>query len=168
MEKWTPTTSDSVKESIVTVVDSERDLRPTADVFEIQEETAIIQLTKARFLIVLVGLVMAIFFSFKPPLTSAFGIAGAQTAFQNILAKRLRINAHNLDPEIVLRAGASELRKIVPARFLAVVLKSYIEGFRGTMIVAIALAGAAFIASFGIRMTDMKRTAVLEGQDKRD
>ncbi|KAE8853187.1 hypothetical protein PTNB73_02494 [Pyrenophora teres f. teres] len=158
MEKWTPTMSDSVKESIATVVDSERDLRPTADVFEIQEESAAIQLTKARFLIVLVGLVMAIFFV----------RAGAQPAFQNILAKQLRINAHNLDPEIVLRAGASELRKIVPARFLAVVLKSYIEGFRGTMIVAIVLAGAAFIASFGIRMTDMKRTAVLEGQDKRD
>ncbi|EFQ87603.1 hypothetical protein PTT_16834 [Pyrenophora teres f. teres 0-1] len=161
--------SDSVKESIATVVDSERDLRPTADVFEIQEESAAIQLTKARFLIVLVGLVMAIFFVRVFQTTaSAFGIAGAQPAFQNILAKQLRINAHNLDPEIVLRAGASELRKIVPARFLAVVLKSYIEGFRGTMIVAIVLAGAAFIASFGIRMTDMKRTAVLEGQDKRD
>ncbi|KAI1667091.1 Major Facilitator Superprotein [Pyrenophora tritici-repentis] len=98
---------------------------------------------------------------------SAFGIAGAQTAFQNILAKQLRINAPDLNPEIVLRAGASELRRVVPARFLPVVLKSYIEGFRGTMVVAIALAGAAFIVSFGIRMADMKRTAALEGQDKR-
>ncbi|KAI0616578.1 Major facilitator superfamily transporter [Pyrenophora tritici-repentis] len=56
MENWTPTPSDSVKESIATAVDSERDLRPAAEVFEVQEESSAIKLTKARFLLVLMGL----------------------------------------------------------------------------------------------------------------
>ncbi|KNG52495.1 major facilitator superfamily transporter [Stemphylium lycopersici] len=99
---------------------------------------------------------------FIQTLGGAFGVSAAQTAFQNILVKRLAITAAGLDPAIVLHAGATEIRKSIPAEYVEAVLKAYVSGFRGCLIVAIAFGGAAFFAAFGFRFTTIKKTAALE------
>jgi hypothetical protein len=95
-------------------------------------------------------------------LGGAFGVSSAQAAFQNALLKQLSITAPGLDPQIVLDAGASELKSVVPEQFLEGVLKAYVYGFRECLIVGIVFAGAAFLAAFGFRYTNIKRTAALE------
>ncbi|XP_014553133.1 hypothetical protein COCVIDRAFT_108412 [Bipolaris victoriae FI3] len=92
----------------------------------------------------------------------AFGVSAAQTAFSNILLKRLAVTAAGLNPSLVLEAGASEIRDRIPAQYIEGVLKAYVSGFRGPMIVAIAFSGAAFLAGFGFRFTTIKKTTALE------
>jgi hypothetical protein len=87
----------------------------------------------------------------------AFSVSMTQAAFQNILHKRLAITAPGLDPSIVLNAGASKLKAVVPPEFLQGVWEAYVSGFRGCLIVAIAFGGAAFISAFGFRRTSIKR-----------
>jgi hypothetical protein len=95
-------------------------------------------------------------------LGGAFGVSAAQTAFQNILLKRLAVTAAGLNPAVVLEAGASEIRGRIPAEYIQGVLEAYVSGFRGTIIVAIAFSGAAFLAGFGFRFTNIKKTTALE------
>lgn len=45
------------------------------------------------------------------------------------------------------------------------VLEAYIAGFRETLIVGIAFAGAAVIASAGFRLMSIKETRRIEGQE---
>ncbi|KAI4937496.1 uncharacterized protein J4E92_002227 [Alternaria infectoria] len=99
---------------------------------------------------------------FIQTLGGAFGVSSAQAAFQNTLLKQLPITAPGLDPQIVLDAGASELKTLIPAQFLEGVLEAYVAGFRECLIVGIAFGGAAFLAAFGFRYTNIKRTAALE------
>ena len=54
------TPSDDMKDGITTPVDSEKDLQSSEPSVDLQED-AHIQLSKARFILVLVGLVLAIF-----------------------------------------------------------------------------------------------------------
>jgi hypothetical protein len=42
------------------------------------------------------------------------------------------------------------------------VLEAYVSGFRECLIVGIAFGGAAFLAAFGFRFTNIKRTAAAE------
>jgi hypothetical protein len=99
---------------------------------------------------------------FIQTLGGAFSVSIAQAVFQNILLKRLPITAPGLDPAIVLNAGASELQAVVPPQFLRGVLKAYVSGFRGCLIVAIVFGGAAFISAFGFRFTTVRKTALAE------
>ncbi|USP81914.1 hypothetical protein yc1106_09188 [Curvularia clavata] len=99
---------------------------------------------------------------FIQTLGGAFGISAAQTAFQNILLKRLAVTAAGLNPALVLQAGASEIRSSFPAQYIEGVLEAYVSGFRATMIVTIAFSAAAFLAGFGFRFTTIKRTTELE------
>jgi hypothetical protein len=91
-------------------------------------------------------------------LGGAFGVSSAQAAFQNTLLKQLPITAPGLNPQIVLDAGASELKRVIPEQFL----QAYVSGFRECLIVGIAFGGAAFLAAFGFRFTNIKRTAAAE------
>ena len=95
-------------------------------------------------------------------LGGAFGVSSAQAAFQNTLLKQLAITAPGLNPQIVLDAGASELKRVIPEQFLQGVLEAYVSGFRECLIVGIAFGGAAFLAAFGFRLTNIKRTAAAE------
>jgi hypothetical protein len=99
---------------------------------------------------------------FIQTLGGAFSVSTAQAAFQNILLKRLPITAPGLDPFIVLNAGASELKVVVPPAFLQGVLEAYVSGFRACLIVAIAFGGAAFISAFGFRFTSIRKTTLVE------
>jgi hypothetical protein len=99
---------------------------------------------------------------FIQTLGGAFSVSMAQAAFQNILLKRLAITAPGLDPSIVLNAGSSELKAVVPAEFLQGVLEAYVSGFRGCLIVAIVFGGAAFVGAFGFRMTSIRNTTIVE------
>jgi hypothetical protein len=92
-------------------------------------------------------------------------VSTAQAAFQNILLKQLAITAPNLDPSLVLNAGASDLRSFIPSESLHGVLEAYVAGFRGCLIVAIAFGGAAFISAFGFRFTSIRKTIIAEGQN---
>ncbi|CAN9316387.1 unnamed protein product [Alternaria alternata] len=99
---------------------------------------------------------------FIQTLGGAFGVSSAQAAFQNTLLKQLAITAPGLNPQIVLDAGASELKRVIPEQFLQGVLEAYVSGFRECLIVGIAFGGAAFLAAFGFRFTNIKRTAAAE------
>jgi hypothetical protein len=98
-------------------------------------------------------------------LGGAFGVSTAQAAFQNILLKQLAITAPHLDPSLVLNAGASDIRNIVPSDSLHGVLEAYVAGFRGCLIVAIAFGGAAFVSAFGFRFKSIRETSLAEGQN---
>lgn len=98
-------------------------------------------------------------------LGGAIGVPTAQAAFQNTLLKTLRRTAPDVDPYSILNAGASDLKSLVPSSSLNGVLEAYVAGFRETLIVGIAFAGAAVIASAGFRFMSVKETRRIEGQE---
>ena len=76
-------------------------------------------------------------------------IAAAQGIFQNELLRDLRKTAPGLNPLIVLSLEASsDAAKALPQESLGVILKAYALAIRRTFILAIPIAGIAFIVSF--------------------
>jgi MFS transporter, DHA2 family, glioxin efflux transporter len=65
----------------------------------------------------------------------------------------------------ILNAGATQLKEIVSSDSLDGVLKAYVAGFRETLVIAIAFAGAALISTLGFRFLSIRQTRIVEGQN---
>ncbi len=83
-------------------------------------------------------------------LGGAIAIAIAQNIFSNQLIENVPKYAPNVNPGVVIAAGATHLREIVPADSLAGVLEAYAKALRTTFIPPIAFAGLAFIIGLGV------------------
>jgi hypothetical protein len=87
---------------------------------------------------------------FSQTLGGALFIAVAQNVFTNQLIKNLASVVPDLDASIVLRTGATELKKAIPDEFLDGVLVAYNTALTQTFYVsvatgAISIVGAAFV-----------------------
>lgn len=88
---------------------------------------------------------------FFQSLGGAVFIAVAQALFQNGLTDGIHNDAPDLDPEIFINSGASQIKQILQQmhaeQFTDAVLTAYLKGLRGTYYVTLACAGMAFIVS---------------------
>lgn len=94
-------------------------------------------------------------------LGGALSISIAQNIFINSLKRELPIYAPGLDPMIVIGAGATHVRQIVPERLLERVLEAYTKAIVSAYILAIATAGIAFFLSFGMEWKSVKGKKLL-------
>ncbi len=76
--------------------------------------------------------------------TSIF-IAATEAAFTNGLVSSLAHNVPSLDPEVVVNAGATEIRRVFAKDQLSGILTSYLQGCKDSQLVPLA-SGAAAIA----------------------
>jgi hypothetical protein len=90
------------------------------------------------------GNAVAIFFN---SLGGAFSISIAQNIFSNTLIKQIPLYAKNVDPAIIIGAGATNIRSVTPPAELPGVLEAYNVAVTRTFILPIACAGIACICS---------------------
>ena len=90
-----------------------------------------------------------------PPVFQSLGgsliVSGGQSIFQNKLILALPRTNPNLSPGLVAAIGATEIRTALPAAEIPGVLSAYMEGIHSGFILAIPVAGVAFLISFTIR-----------------
>ena len=77
---------------------------------------------------------------FSQTLGGAIFISAAQNVFTNRLVSNLQKVLPDLNPVVVLGAGATSLKDVIPAAFLANVLIAYNNALRHTFYVSVALA----------------------------
>lgn len=100
-----------------------------------------------------IGNSTAIFFN---SLGGAISISIAQNIFSNSLVKQLAIWAPQVDPRMIVAAGATHIREAVPASLLPSVLKAYNNALCDAYILAIACGGLAFLASLTFEWKSVK------------
>lgn len=75
-------------------------------------------------------------------------LAAAQGIFQNELVRKLRVSVPQLDPLLILSLGASEdAAKSFPKDQLESILSAFVTALSHTFILAIPIAGVAFLVS---------------------
>jgi hypothetical protein len=103
---------------------------------------------------------MVMFFN---SLGGAISISIAQNIFVNSLAREIPKYAPQVDPRVVIGAGATFVRKVVPPQFLQGVLEAYTKAIVTAFIVAIATAGLATAVSFGMERKSVKGKKLMPG-----
>lgn len=96
-------------------------------------------------------------------LGGAIAISIAQNIFVNSLAKEIPKSAPGIDPRIVIKAGATYVRQVVPPQLLMGVLEAYTKAIVTAFIVAIATAGLAFLTSLGMEWKSVKGKKIVAG-----
>ncbi|KAJ5919851.1 hypothetical protein N7454_009686 [Penicillium verhagenii] len=91
--------------------------------------------------------VTAIIFLFQT-LGGAFSVSAAQSAFVNTMIRKLATTAPNVDPSLVIAAGATQLRATFPDDINGVLL-AYMAGLKATFAIAVGMVGfASFLSVF--------------------
>jgi MFS family permease len=93
---------------------------------------------------------------FSQTLGGALFISVGQNVFTNQLIKNLRSAVPDLDPGIVLRVGATELKNAIPAQFLKGVLIAYNATLTQTFYVSVATGALTIIGALAIEWKSMK------------
>ncbi|KAJ7594495.1 major facilitator superfamily domain-containing protein [Mycena floridula] len=104
-----------------------------------------------------VGTSIVMFFN---SLGGAIAISIAQNIFSNQLNKQLPIFAPDVDPALVLSAGATHLREVIPPQSIGGVLTAYAKALDTTFIPSIAFASLAVIVALGIQRVNVKGKAL--------
>ena len=99
------------------------------------------------------GNALTIFFN---TLGGAISVSIAQNIFSNSLSEQLVQNVPQIDPSVVVRAGATYIRDVVPEALLDAVLVAYNAAIMRTFILPIAVGGIAFLASLGMEWGTVK------------
>ncbi|RAL14733.1 MDR family MFS transporter [Aspergillus homomorphus CBS 101889] len=104
-----------------------------------------------------IGTALMIFYQ---TLGGAVFLIVAQNVFQHELVKRLTAsNIPGVDVRSVAAAGATEVRKLVPAMYLKEALIAYNEAVVRTFYISVALAGLAVLATFVPEWKSVKTVA---------
>jgi hypothetical protein len=82
-----------------------------------------------------------------------------QIIFGSGLRHYLEIYAPEVNPRVVIAAGAIGIRGVVPAASLPGVLLAYSKSFDRVMYLATGAAGGAILAAFGMRWMNIKKKA---------
>ena len=93
---------------------------------------------------------------FSQTLGGALFISVAQNVFTNQLLKNLRTVVPDLNPAIVLRAGATDLKFAVPKQYLAGVLNAYNLTLTDTFYVSVAAGALSIIGAVFVEWKSMK------------
>ena len=92
-----------------------------------------------------IGNAVGIFFN---SLGGAISISIAQNIFSNTLIKQIPKLAPRVNPQMVIAAGATHVREVVPKESLPGVLEAYNRAVTSSFILAIACGGLAFCVSW--------------------
>lgn len=90
----------------------------------------------------------------------AFFMSGAQAAFSNELIKKAATSVPGVNPEMLLAAGAAQLREFFPPDKLGGILISYMTGIKVTIGIAIAATGCSFIVGLFVPWKKINPEAV--------
>lgn len=93
----------------------------------------------------------------------------SQTLFEQQLYERLASIVPNLDPEKLVSSGAASLEELVAPDKLQDALQAYNDSMRVIWYLALGLAAAALVASFGLEWKSVKprkKDQSAEGQDE--
>jgi len=96
-------------------------------------------------------------------LGGAIAISIAQNIFVNSLSHDIPKLAPGVDPKIVIGAGATYIRDVVPAQWLPGVLQAYTNAVTSAFILAIATGGIAFFVSWAMEWKSVKGKKLLPG-----
>ncbi|KAJ4296465.1 hypothetical protein N0V90_006510 [Kalmusia sp. IMI 367209] len=96
-------------------------------------------------------------------LGGAIAISIAQNIFINSLAKEIPKYAPGVDPRIVINAGATYVRYVVPVQFLKGVLEAYTKAITTALVLSIATAVIACLVSFGMERKSIKGKKIIPG-----
>ena len=105
--------------------------------------------------------------SFFQTLGGALFISVAQTLFQNGLLSGIEKNAPQLDAQLFIHSGATQIREILAQQHqqdaLDTVLQAYVDGLTHTFWITAACAIAAFFSVCGLEWKSVKKG---HGQEK--
>lgn len=107
-----------------------------------------------------IGNAVAIFFN---TLGGAVSISIAQNIFSNTLVKQIPKYAPNINPEIIIAAGATHIREVTPPASLPGVLTAYNIAITDAFVLAIAAGGIAFLLSFLFEWKSVKGKNLMAG-----
>lgn len=93
---------------------------------------------------------------FTQTLGGALFISVGQNVFTNQLTKNLRTIVPDLDAQIVLRTGATEIKNQIEHRFLPGVLSAYNLALVQTYYVSVACASISIIGAAFVQWKSMK------------
>ncbi|GBF61767.1 efflux pump [Trichophyton mentagrophytes] len=93
---------------------------------------------------------------FCQTLGGALFVSVGQNVFTNLLVKGVVNAAPGLDPQLVLRVGATQLKSMIPPQFLDGVQVAYNDALTKTWYVATALAALSVIGSVGMEWKSVK------------
>jgi len=96
-------------------------------------------------------------------LGGAIAISIAQNIFINSLAKEIPKYAPAVDPRIVINAGATYVRHVVPIEYLSGVLVAYTTAITTAMILSVATGALACLVSFGMEWKSVKGKNLMPG-----
>ncbi|OJJ77955.1 hypothetical protein ASPBRDRAFT_191217 [Aspergillus brasiliensis CBS 101740] len=85
---------------------------------------------------------------FSLSIGGSFFLSSAQSAFNNELINYLRKNLPEVNPEIALGTGATEIRKVFTAAQIPVVIDAYVTGLQAVWAIMIAACGIATLLGF--------------------
>ena len=86
---------------------------------------------------------------------AAVGLSIAQNIFINILRAKLKTTPQ-IDVDAIIKAGASDVKKITPSQFLPEVLRAYNSGVTRTFFLGVACAGVALLFVLPLGMKSVK------------
>ena len=89
-------------------------------------------------------------------LGGAIFVSAASTAFNNRLDANLRAMVPSLDPQIVISAGATNLRSAVPHAVLGDVIEAYNATLRRVFLISVVLSCLALLGSLGTEWKPIK------------
>ena len=93
---------------------------------------------------------------FSQTLSGAVFLAVSQSVLSNGLVSHIQEKIPDLDPAMIVAAGATGIRNLVTAEQLPLVLEAYNSAVRDVFIMAVALGGASFIATLGFEWKSIK------------
>ncbi|OBT84729.1 hypothetical protein VE02_06301 [Pseudogymnoascus sp. 03VT05] len=86
---------------------------------------------------------------FTQTIGGAFFVSAGQTAFTNILLKRVQIYVPGIDPQMILAVGAGQIREAFEKDVVEGVIRAYLDGLRGAFAIAVACAALATLIGAG-------------------
>ncbi|KAK5998336.1 MFS-type efflux pump MFS1 [Cladobotryum mycophilum] len=93
---------------------------------------------------------------FAQQLGGAIFVSVGQTTLSTLLVSRLK-HIPGLDPMMIVKSGATELRHVVPAQFISAVVDAYNHACTRIFLAALVLTGAQLLCSFGIQWKSIKK-----------
>lgn len=98
---------------------------------------------------------------------SAIYLAASNTLFSTSLAEKIAEEAPSLNADLIIAAGATAFRTIVPEDLIPAVLIAYVESIDLTFFIALGLGVVAFAAAWGMRGDNTQKTRKDPDEDRR-
>jgi len=86
----------------------------------------------------------------------ALFIAVAQNVFQNKIYSNMLSKVPQFSAQVVAVTGATDLRKVVPAEYLAAVIQAYSDSLDQCFYVAVAMAALSFFGAVFVEWRSVK------------